>query len=420
MERFKDIRKGKVAIDRRGRITEKMFNSEDAPTGIDKVKEWLDNPRALAEFVKDEKEMERMYTYELSLISGRKYELNSLALIRYSCKKTIHDYENCPEEVKLYRVDWKSEQDWGAIPKGKIPKENLSCHWSDSLVGVMRYLYEEPLFAREEWQYLKEPVKISTCMTTKDNINWVAEVFYVLCGYEYERERRIIDNTKLYDIGYEDYTVEEFSKLYNDVLTGLRKEIGKDDLYAQSREFMQVYKGMSTEASEEAYWDYMVDMGRLVDNGDGTFDKVGKEGTDDNISKIFDYLETGKRYGKRDIRIRNWEGDIDSSFRNEEFLPERIGGNLVIKCLGYSTLNFENPVEVMGNCTIEVMIASKLEINHPENLHVHGYLRFKGDGMNFVIDDIDEIRKIKVDGKNPLVSHYDKYGEEDTRDFYMF
>ena len=410
MERFSELREtsmrsrmpdGTIVLD------EKTFNSADAPTSIDKVREWLSNPQAFIDFISDKKEMERMYTKELSYISGRT-DVKKKALIHYACKKTIKDYEECPDEVTLYRVDWKCTEDFGTLPKGALPKESLSCHWSNSMTGVMRYLSGETLFKGGYWKELREPVKVTTCTTSKDNINWVAEVFYVVCGYAYERERRIIDNSKLNGIETKDYKVKDFKALYSRYMNKLYASL-ENDPFENAKEFITMLdRGVNVHTTSEAYWNYMIDNGIMVKTGEDEYEKV-KDEEIENIDSVFNYMYFMREHYGRNIRITCWKGDIDTCSAYDEFLPYRIEGDLTLTRTSYGLFNFKHPVEVTGDCRVDLS-AMDFGITNPENLHVHGDLTIRGSEQ--VYRHIEDVRKVQVDGTNEAVEIYDEYGDK--------
>lgn len=184
-------------------LEEKVYH-EGLPSTIDDVRNFYENPSELREFLKRISDEELYNGGEYSCIIDQWYgesnehidnELKKeLGWFLHKNIGTLSD-KGAEEEyaegtISLYRfIGYNTKFD-----------VNMGRCWAKGLDGVCFFLdnYGEPL---EKMSHFK----LVHASTSTDNINWVATLLAVLDGYCEERERRVVDDSKMDIIWVKDF-----------------------------------------------------------------------------------------------------------------------------------------------------------------------------------------------------------------------
>lgn len=187
---------------RGNRINEKVYH-EGLPSTIEDVRNFYENPSELREFLKRVENEDLYDGGEYRCIIDQWYG-ESDEYIDNELKKDLDgflhkhigtlDDKGAEEEyaegtIRLYRViGYNTEFD-----------VNMGRCWSKGLDGVCYFLdnWGEPLKGNH--------FKLVHASTSTDNINWVATLLAVLDGYCEERERRVVDDSKMDIIWVKDF-----------------------------------------------------------------------------------------------------------------------------------------------------------------------------------------------------------------------
>lgn len=87
------------------------------------------------------------------------------------------------DTIRLYRlIEVKDESE--------IDTEETGRHWSDNMDGVLGFIKNQG-----SWEGYEQALLVAT--TDIDNIDWVSRTMQFLCGYDFEDEYPVIDDSAL-------------------------------------------------------------------------------------------------------------------------------------------------------------------------------------------------------------------------------
>ena len=191
MERFRDL-------------NETVYY-EGEPHGMDTVYQWRMYPEELIELLESLSEDFSRWNGDYCDI-WENFELNGWGYDRIykevtDClQKVIDSYESLPyddSEITIYRllqVGGKSEID--LVDTGR--------HWSMTLEGVYGFISTQGWYNGMSGVLLKGTTSI-------DNIDWVSRALQFLCGYDFEDEYPVIDDSHINNIEQIEFrSLEEF------------------------------------------------------------------------------------------------------------------------------------------------------------------------------------------------------------------
>lgn len=197
MERFSDL-------------DERTYH-EDEPHGMDTVYQWNTYPEELIELLEslseDFSRWDGSYCDIWENFKDNEWDYDRIYEEVTEClQKVIDSYESLPygtSKITIYRllqVEDRSEID--LVDTGR--------HWSMTLEGVCGFISNQGWYDGMVSVLLKGTTDI-------DNIDWVARVLQFLCGYDFEDEYPVINDSDIHDIEQIEFgSLKEFKDYVRD------------------------------------------------------------------------------------------------------------------------------------------------------------------------------------------------------------